>query len=160
MADEDGNQKVQELIKDIRTCMFSTVDSDGAIVSRPMATQEAEFSGELWFFAEADSAKAMEIERNPTVNVAYCGSTSWVSVSGTAAIVKDEQKSRDLWNNFVEAWFPDGPQDPNIVLIHVDADTAEYWDSPGGKVATVLSLAKTKVTGKRYEGGENETVSL
>ncbi len=159
MAAEDSNKKVQELIKDIKTCMFSTVTSEGAIVSRPMATQEAEFDGELWFFAAADSAKAMEIERNPTVNVAYCGSTSWVSVSGTAHIVSDEQKARELWNAFVEAWFPDGPEDPNLVLIQVEADTAEYWDSPGGKVATVLSLARTKVTGKPFEG-ENETVEL
>jgi len=90
------------------------------------------------------------------VNTAYCGSSSWVSVSGTAEIIRDQLKAQELWNPFVEAWFPEGPQDPNIVLIRVQADTAEYWDSPGGRVATVLSLAKTKLTGKRYDGGDND----
>lgn len=163
MADQaptEGNAKVQELIKDVRTCMFSTVATEGSIVSRPMATQQAEFDGTLWFFAAADSAKAMEIHRNPRVNVAYAGSSAWVSVSGTARVVRDEQKERDLWNPVVEAWFPDGPQDPNVVLIEVDADTAEYWDSPGGRAATAISLVKAKVTGKPYDGGENETVQL
>lgn len=74
-------------------------------------------------------------------------------------IIRDQLKSQELWNPFVEAWFPEGPQDPNIVLIRVQADTAEYWDSPWA-VGTVLSLAKTKLTGKRYDGGDNETVQL
>lgn len=42
----------------------------------------------------------------------------------------------------------------------VVGDSAEYWDSPGGRLATVLSLVKAKVTGRPYDGGENETVSL
>jgi len=42
----------------------------------------------------------------------------------------------------------------------VEADSAEYWDSPGGRLATVLSFAKAKITGERIEGGENEKVDL
>jgi hypothetical protein len=42
----------------------------------------------------------------------------------------------------------------------VEGDSAEYWDSPGGRLATVLSFAKAKVTGQRIEGGENEKVEL
>lgn len=157
---DDGNAKVQELIKDIRTCMLSTVGADGTIVSRPMAAQTVEFDGDLWFFAARDSAKAQEIERNPRVNAAFAGSSSWVSVAGTAQLVDDAAKVRELWNPVVEAWFPDGPDDPDVVLVRVDADTAEYWDSPGGRVASVISLVKSKVTGEPYDGGENETVRL
>jgi hypothetical protein len=42
----------------------------------------------------------------------------------------------------------------------VQADSAEYWDSPGGRLATVFSFAKAKLTGERIEGGENEKVDL
>lgn len=156
----EGNAKVQELIKDVRTCMLSTVDANGSIVSRPMTTQEAEFDGQLWFFAPSDSHMATEIARSPRVNVAYASGSSWVSVSGTASVVNDREKAHELWNTVVEAWFPEGPDDPQVVLVRVDAESAEYWDSPGGKVATVISLAKAKVTGKPYEGGENETVQF
>ena len=48
----------------------------------------------------------------------------------------------------------------NVVLIQGDGDTAEYWDTPGGRIATAISFAKAKLTGHRYDGGENETVSL
>ena len=46
------------------------------------------------------------------------------------------------------------------MLIKVHADSAEYWDTPGGRIASVISFVKAKVTGEPYSGGENETVSL
>ncbi len=52
-----------------------------------------------------------------------------------------------------------GPENPENVLIRVDADTAEYWDSPGSKVTQVANLVKTRVTGDRYEA-DNEVVDL
>ena len=60
----------------------------------------------------------------------------------------------------VEAWFPQGPDDDSVVLLKVVADSAEYWDSPGGRLATAFSFVKAKVTGERIEGGENEKVDL
>ena len=62
----------------------------------------------------------------------------------------DAAKKRELWNSVVEAWFPDGPDDDGVVLLKVEADSAEYWDSPGGRVATAISFAKAKLTGERY----------
>lgn len=40
------------------------------------------------------------------------------------------------------------------------AHSAEYWDSPGGRLVTVISLVKAKVSGEAYDGGENATVDL
>ena len=57
-------------------------------------------------------------------------------------------------------WFPDGPDADHIVLLHVEGWSAEYWDSPGGRVASLISYAKAKVTGTPYDGGENEKVEL
>ena len=68
--------------------------------------------------------------------------------------------AKELWNAWVEAWMPDGPEDANVVLIKVTGHSAEYWDTPGGRVASVISFVKAKVTGERYDGGNNERVSL
>jgi general stress protein 26 len=94
------------------------------------------------------------------VNVGVGSGGSWVSLTGDAGVVEDVAKKRELWNSAVEAWFPQGPDDDGVVLIKVEADSAEYWDSPGGRLATVLSFAKAKITGERIEGGENEKVDL
>ncbi|CCH90760.1 Putative general stress protein [Modestobacter italicus] len=160
MTTTDETRKVADLLKDERIAVFTTTAPDGTLMSRPMALQEVEFDGDLWFFASRDSRKVTHVTANPQVNVATAGSDSWVSLTGHAVVVDDLAKKRELWNSGVAAWFPDGPDDAGIVLLRVDAASAEYWDNPGGKIATALSFAKAKVTGKPYSGGENETVDL
>ncbi|WP_150308554.1 pyridoxamine 5'-phosphate oxidase family protein [Planctomonas psychrotolerans] len=159
MAQDDGAKKVAALVKDIRTAMLTTVEPDGSLVSRPMAVQEVEFDGDLWFFTDASSRKVAEIGRDTKVNVSFSSSSAWVSISGNATVVDDLAKSKELWNTVVEAWFPDGPETPGLRLVKVTSETAEYWDTPG-KLATVISFLKAKATGEPYSGGDNETVAL
>ena len=40
------------------------------------------------------------------------------------------------------------------------AETGEYWDTPGGRIATLISFVKSKLTGERFDGGDNATVTL
>jgi general stress protein 26 len=156
----DETRKVAELLEDQRIAVFTTTAPDGTLMSRPMALQEVEFDGDLWFFASRSSRKVAHVTANPQVNVATVGSSSWVSLTGHAVVIDDLAKKKDLWSPVVEAWFPDGPEDPDVVLLRVDAASAEYWDSPGGRLASVISFAKAKLTGQAYDGGENETVRL
>ena len=153
-------QKVADLAKDIRVGMLTTVDEQGHFVSRPMSQQEVEFDGDLWFFAERDSRKVAHLSANPAASVTLSSNDTWISMSGTAQVVTDVAKARDLWNPYIEAWLPQGPEDPSVVLIKFTSDTAEYWDTPGGRIASVISFVKAKATGERYSGGENETVEM
>jgi general stress protein 26 len=156
----DETRKVAELLKDERIAVLTTTAPDGTLMSRPMSLQEVEFDGDLWFFASRSSRKVAHVTANPQVNVATSGSSSWVSLTGHAVVIDDLAKKQQLWNAVGEAWFPDGPEDPDVVLLRVDAASAEYWDSPGGRIASMISFAKAKVTGQPYSGGENETVRL
>jgi general stress protein 26 len=160
MTDDNGTAKVAELAKDIRIGMLSTIDSDGHVVSRPMAQQEVTFDGDLWFFAERDSRKVAHLAANPKVAVTLTSNDTWISLAGTGQLVEDRDKAHELWNSWVAAWMPQGPDDASVVLIKVTVDTAEYWDTPGGRVASLISFAKAKVTGQPYSGGENEKVSF
>ncbi|GAA0999715.1 pyridoxamine 5'-phosphate oxidase family protein [Subtercola frigoramans] len=152
--------KVAELVKGFRFAMMTTTDAGGKLVSRPMTVQEVEFDGDLWFIAAKDGNEISEIVANPGVNVSFSSNDTWVSVSGRAETVDDKARVKEYWNSFVEAWFPAGPDDPNVTLIKVTGDSAEYWDTPGGRIATVVSLVKSKLTGSSYDGGENEKVEL
>jgi general stress protein 26 len=156
--DETGT--VAELLKGQRIGMLTTTDAQGTLISRPMALQEVDFDGDLWFFTERTSHQVAHIGASPQVNVTVGSGSTWVSLTGSARVVQDTAKKRELWNSAVEAWFPGGPDDDAVVLLTVDADSAEYWDTPGGRIATVLSFAKARITGQPYEGGENETVRL
>jgi general stress protein 26 len=156
---DEQRAKVHDLIKSTRIAMLTTVAPDGRLISKPMANQDVEFDGDVWFIAERDSVKVRNIQANPQVNVAYSSSDSWVSLSGTASVVDDQAKLAELWDTFTDAWMEGGPENPNNILIRVRADSAEYWDTPGSKVTQVANLVKAKVTGKRFEG-DNEKVDL
>jgi general stress protein 26 len=159
-TEQERRETVKELVKDARIAMVTTMTSDGRHVSRPMAVQDVEFDGDLWFFASRSSRKVAHLTADPQVNVVTVGGSSWVSLTGHALVVDDPAKKQELWNSVVEAWFPDGPDDPGICLIKVEASSAEYWNTPGGRIATAISFAKAKLTGEPYSGGENERVSM
>jgi general stress protein 26 len=156
---QQHEQKVRDLIRKTRLAMLTSVDPDGRLVSMPMATQDVEFAGEIWFIAERDSHKVRNIAGNRQVNVAYAGNGSWVSVSGEAEIVDDTDKLAELWNTFTGAWLEGGPENPNNILIQVHGTSAEYWDTPGSKVVQVANLVKAKVTGDTYDA-DNASVDL
>jgi general stress protein 26 len=160
MAERDDVKKVAELISGMKFAHLTTVDEVGHLISRPMAVQAVEFDGDLWFYAEGSSRKVRNIANNPWVNVAMGSGSTYVSLAGQTSVVRDVAKQKELWNPMVEAWFPDGPESEDLVLLKVHADTAEYWNTPGGRIATAISFAKAKVTGERYSGGENAVVEM
>ncbi|MEV7326903.1 pyridoxamine 5'-phosphate oxidase family protein [Micromonospora sp. NPDC093244] len=157
----EARARVTELVRDARICMFTTIALDGRQVSRPMGLQEAEFDGDLWFFASADSAKVRQIRVNPEVNVSFSDQKHnvWVSVSGTARDEFDRARAERLWNPLLKTWFPDGLDTPGLTLIKVHASSAEYWDSPSSSVVNLLGFARAAVTGQPPEVGENHEVS-
>jgi general stress protein 26 len=153
-------QKIAELAKGIDFAMLTTVDETGAFVSRPMAQQDTDFDGDLWFLSSRDSRKVAHITARPRVGVALTSRDVWISVDGTAEVLHDPDRAEELWSPQMEGWFPQGPRDDSVVVVKVTGQSAEYWDTPGGLVASALSLVKVKATGKRYQGNENEVVDL
>lgn len=153
-------KKLRDLIKDIRFAMLTTIEEDGTLRSRPMATQELDFDGDLWFFTYGGAAKVEEVQHHQQVNVSYAepNDQKYVSVSGTAQLVRDRQKIEELWNPLYKAWFPQGLDEPDLALLKVSVDKAEYWDSPSSKVVRIVGFVKAVVTGKPIQGGENEKI--
>ena len=150
---QEAIKTVNDLIKEIKVAMFTTISSDNKIISRPMQTQEVEFDGELWFLTMKDTDKYQEITSNPNVNLAYAGK-SYVSISGTAEFIEDAAKKKEYWNPVFDKMLDTSYDDPNVVLIKVDADSAEYWDS-GDTLKSVKTFVK-KLTNKDTEKDHKE----
>jgi general stress protein 26 len=162
-ADAAERVKLFEMIKDVETAMMTTVDDDGALRSRPMGNQQTDaFDGVLWFFTRASSHKVLEVQETDEVNVAYAspGKHTYVSVSGRARLVRDRSKARQLWSSSLKTWFPDGLDDPDLALLRVDVEKAEYWDAPSSTMLHLFGMAKAALTGKPSEGGENKKLKL
>ena len=156
----EGIATIAELAKKARVGVLTTVDESGHLVSRPLAMQQIEFDGDLWFFTQDPSPKVDDIHGNNEVNVSFESGNGWVSIAGTASISHAKDKIDELWNKFVEAWFEDGKDDPKVALIRVAAHTAEYWDTDQPRALVLLKMAKAAVTGGTPDVGENHTVTL
>lgn len=159
---EEAIQKLNELIEEIDIAMLTTVEEDGTLRSRPMVTQRSKFDGDLWFFTAVSSSKVAEVMHDRHVNLSYADpkSQNYVSISGRASLVQDRKKMEELWNPAYKAWFPKGLEDPDLALLRVTAEQAEYWDSPSSAVVHAVGLVKAVVTGRRAQGGENEKIDL
>lgn len=156
-------EHLAKLMKKIDIAMLATVGKGGHLVSRPLSTQCATFDGErVWFLTERDTPKVGEIRRHPQVNVAYASkdANTYLSVSGKARVVRDQALIDTFWNDAMKAFFPNGKDDPNIVLIEVAVDTIEYWDGPGSWIGKALTFAVARVTGNEEVMGENRIVDL
>ena len=157
---DDGREKFNEMLKGYKIAMLTTVH-EGQLRSRPMAIQEREFDGDLWFFTNLDGGKVCDIQDEQEVNVSYMdqGGNSFLSACGKATIIRDVAKQKELWNPMVKAWF-DGPEDPNLALLKVEVEGAEYWDGPHSKVLELFAIAKAALTGQEYEAGDHAKVRL
>ena len=156
-------QKLRDLVKDIDFCMLTTVDENGDLHSRPMSSNgEIDADGDIWFFTGVSSQKVSEVEGTPKVNVSFADPENqhYVSVTGTAELVRDRKKIEELWKPEFKMWFPEGKDDPEIALLKVQVEKAEYWDSPSSTIGYALSFVSALVTGKEAEFGENEKLTL
>ncbi len=149
----EGMERVRKLIDGIEFAMLTTEEEDGHLRSRPMATLELDEDGALWFFTGAGSHKMEEIDQHRQVNLAYMDKehSRYVSISGRAELVHDKEKIESLWKPVFKAWFPDGLEDPDLALLKVSVERAEYWDPMSSKVTQAFGFVKALVTGKRAE---------
>jgi general stress protein 26 len=130
------DRKLRKLLKGFRVAMLTTVAPGGVLRSRPMATARAQGDGDVWFLTKAGTPKVGEVQENQRVNIGYASTKDgrYVSLSGTATVVKDPQRVQDLWRKRHRRWFPAGKQDPDLAALRVRVDRAEYWDEGSGQM--------------------------
>ena len=150
--------RVCSLIGDMSVAMLTTKETDDALVSRPMAPLEMDADGALWFFTDSRSTK---VDRLREVNLSFCdpNRSTYVSIAGRAEVHTERGRIEALWTAFARPWFPDGPESPNLALLKVVPESAEYWDAPNSRMVRMFALAASVVAGKPIGLGEHETLT-
>jgi general stress protein 26 len=159
MADNNGVERVWALAEKISICMLSTWDGQ-EIHSRPMGAYVRRDNNTICFLTDARRHKDDEIRRFPTVTLAFAdpNGQKYVSLIGRAEVSNDRAKIKDLWSTPAKAWW-DSPDDPDIRVLEVSPQSAEYWDSPG-TVVSYASMAMAAMSGSRPNLGDNRKVSM
>lgn len=160
-ATPDVREKLWSMMKGIKIAMMTT--EDGAhLRARPMAASQSGFDGTLWFFTKVSSHKVSEVGADHRVGVSYAdaGKQDYVSLSGTATLVTDKASIEAHWAEWARTWFPKGKDDPDIGLLKVTVDAAEYWDAPNSTMLHAYGYVKAVVTGEAPHPGNNEKVDF
>ncbi|HYW12806.1 MAG TPA: pyridoxamine 5'-phosphate oxidase family protein [Longimicrobium sp.] len=161
-------EQLYGLVEGIEIAMLTTRRMDGHLVSRPMATQARTSGADLWFVTDGETDKLDELQHDTHVNVSYYRDKSreWVSVSGTARVVKDRARIHELYRPDWKAWFPDdgpgrdgGPDDPRLALIAVDAHSVVYMVSNTPRPVVLFEVVKGMITGTQPNVGETHILS-
>jgi general stress protein 26 len=79
-------------------------------------------------------------------------------VSGVAQVVDDPARKQALWTQAAAAWFKGGVDDPDLALVRVQIEHADYWDVKENKVVQLYRMAEAAITGKQPRLGEHGTV--
>jgi general stress protein 26 len=159
-ATAEDERTIADLVEKASIALVTTVAEDGSLVSRPLAVQQREFDGDLWFFTEDPSPKTAQVRANDQVNVAIQAGHGWLSISGRGSVSQDPARIDELWSTGAEAWFEGGRDDPAVALLRVQGVTAEYWTSRAPMVVTLAKYAKAAITGGRPNVGESKVVEL
>jgi general stress protein 26 len=84
----------------------------------------------------------------------------YLSISGPASVTRDMARTTELWNSEQQAWWPGGPDDPNVQLMRVELERAEMWDGPASSAVAAFEFAKARATGKKPMLGEKRKVTV
>ena len=163
VTQDDKLGKLREIVKAVDICMLTTVGERGELHSRPMSNnRDVEFDGDLWFFTYGSSHKVDEIGRVPHVNASFADTDAqlYASLTGRAEVVRDRAKIEELWKPQLRAWFPEGVDTPDIALLKVTVERAEYWDGSQSFVAHAVGLISSLISGEPAQLGQNEKLEL
>jgi general stress protein 26 len=148
--------KLGEMIDDIEVAMMTTRAADGSLVSRPLQTLKIDAGGEIVFFTAAKSHKVEELTDDSEVNLAYAhpGDQRYVSIRGRARMDRDEDTIDELWSPAQKIFFPDGKDDPNLMVLRVRVRDANYWEAAGNFIARAFDFARGMLDEKPSDLGK------
>jgi general stress protein 26 len=163
LTGEAALAKLRELLAHFPIALMITVH-DREVLARPIGVvgEHAAFDGTLWFITDNRSRKVKAIEAGALTSLLFQNDDrgAYLHLYGTAAIVEDRDKLAQLYTSVQRTWFPDGLDDPNMVLVRFDAECGDYWDSHNGLMRLVGAFAKAVVTGTPGRSGNAGSAQL
>ena len=154
---DDKRQHLHELLRGFDTAMLVTRTADGSLRARPLTVAKvapAREDGRVYFSTSVESPKIGELEADAHVAVTFQDSKRYVSLSGTARLLRDRALVDELWNETWKVWFPRGKDDPTLAILEVTPDAGQYWDLTGlAGLRYVVASLKAYATGTKPPDG-------
>ena len=162
LQDREAIEKFRELASEVNICMFTTIDNEHHLTSRPMFTSSVDEEGNVWFFTNEFSEKINEVSKDNIVHLIYShpAKNIYLDVEGSCSLVIDRQKMEELWIPALDNWFPQGLEDPKVCLIKVTTESAHFWNHSSSKMGLLFQFFRSLSRGDQYKETEKGKLTL
>lgn len=162
LQDQEAIEKFRDLVKDVNVCMFTTVDENNDLSSRPMFTSSVDEDGNVWFFTNEFSEKINEVSKDNLVHLIYShpAKNIYVDVKGTCSLIIDRKKMEELWDPALKTWFPEELEDSKICLVKVATEQASFWNQSTSKMGLLFQMIRSITKGDQYKETEKGKLDL
>ncbi|MBC7552506.1 MAG: pyridoxamine 5'-phosphate oxidase family protein [Taibaiella sp.] len=163
LGGEEAAKKIKELAGNAQSCFFCTnIQTGKPFETRPMAVQQIDDEGNLWFLSADDSHKNEQLKSDPLVQLLFQGShySDFLSLSGKATISKDKGKIKELWEPTIKNWFTGGQDDPRITVIKVTPTDGYYWDTKHNMVVAFVKQMVGAAIGQTMDDSIEGTLKV
>lgn len=158
----DDMKHLGDLLEDQRVAMLTLAEPNGRLSSRPMTALELDSAGAFWMFTSKKTLAHVVDERGggKPVNFAFSdtANSTFVSIEGSARLVDDPARKQELWTSMARPYFPGGVDDPELILLVVQTERAEIWDSPDSSIVRTIAMAASIAAAKPVGLGGHEVV--
>jgi len=98
--------------------------------------------GQLYFFASKTEhlVTAMGQTHQAVATYASKGHDVFAHVHGMLVLDSDRAVIERLWSPAIASWYQDGIDDPNLVLIRFDTDSANIWKAETGAALKAAAM--------------------
>ncbi len=163
MEGQATEREFEEVLGEFETAVLTTRGADGHLHARPMELQGHDGAEAVWFATSRDSDKCGDIQHDPQVGLSFhqgAHGADYLSIPGRAELVDDRSKIHELWRAGWRGWFPEGPDQADLVLIKVVPEHVEWVKPRGGRLRSLATMARNALTGSREEPGEKKGLEL
>ena len=162
LQEQEAIEKFKDLVADVNICMFTTLDENHQLTSRPMFTSSVDDEGNVWFFTNEFSEKINEVSKDNIVHLIYAhpAKNIYIDAEGTCSLVIDRKKMTELWDPALSTWFPEGLEDPKICLVKVSTEKAYFWNHSSSKMGLLFQMIASIAKGDRYKESEKGKLNL
>lgn len=161
--DKTRSEPIEQLfdfLDDTRAVMLG-LDQPGQSM-QPMAPQVDDDRHAIWFFAKRDSELGKAINGQAAARARIClisGDHDYhACISGSIGEDANSAVIDDFWSPVVAAWFDEGKQDPNLMMLRFDPGEADIWASSGSVVRFAWEIALANLGSDEPELGETRHV--
>lgn len=128
---QEGNgrtpaEQATALLNQCGEVTLASIDTEGFPHPAAMTRIGSKGCAEVWMVSPADTGSVADFRLNPKAGLCYSNLGDSVELRGRIEIITDDTLRKTMWQERFTDLFPDGPQDPNYVILHFVGEEAHF----------------------------------